>query len=93
MEAELLHTNDDSIESGEIEFMVPETWLEEHAFTPEEIVLQRYHNGTWQNLSTEFNNRENGKVYFTATTDGFSYFAIAASAVSDMATETPVATP
>lgn len=93
VEAELLHTNDDSIESGEIEFMVPETWLEEHAFTPEEIVLQRYHNGTWQNLSTEFNNRENGKVYFTATTDGFSYFAIAASAVSDMATETPVATP
>lgn len=93
IELTLYKTTDDAISSVQIEFTVPLSWLEEEGFDPADIVLYRWHEGEWQSLPTDFVKEENGKVYFTATSPGFSLFAITAAeqVVVDEA-DTPVAT-
>jgi PGF-pre-PGF domain-containing protein len=78
IEVKLYKTTDDTISSAEIKFTVPLSWLEEEGFDPADIVLFRWHNSEWQALSTTFVKEENKKAYFTATSPGFSLFAIVA---------------
>jgi PGF-pre-PGF domain-containing protein len=65
-----------TITGAEISFTVPQSWLDAHYFTPQDIVL--YHNvGTeWQALTTSYANTVGGNVYFTAMSPGFSRFVI-----------------
>lgn len=66
---------DTEIESAELEFFIPKIWIEENSINKETIVLLRYHD-TWGELPTEFVKETTENVYYTATTEGFSYFAI-----------------
>jgi len=50
--------------------------------------MYRYHNGTWNPLPTAFVDEDSGAYYFTATSPGFSVFAIGA----EMSTEEVTAT-
>lgn len=64
----------DKLEKAEINFEIKRDWIEENEFTEKNIVLQRYNNGKWENLPTEY--ITDGQ--YRATTPGFSYFAITA---------------
>jgi PGF-pre-PGF domain-containing protein len=65
-----------TITSAQISFVVPQSWLVENHLTPQQIVL--YHNvGTgWQALPTTFIKNKNDENYYTATSPGFSRYAI-----------------
>jgi PGF-pre-PGF domain-containing protein len=97
VEVTLYKATDDAIAEAEIMFTVPLAWLEEEGFDPSAIVLYRWHDGAWQALPTAFVKEENGTAYFTATSPGFSVFAIAAveqvAAGEEEATPVPTGEP
>ncbi|MDG6257423.1 MAG: PGF-pre-PGF domain-containing protein [Methanomicrobiaceae archaeon] len=96
IEVTLYRTTDDALTEIHLEFTVPLAWLEEEGFAPVDIVLYRRHDGAWEALPTTFVNEEDGKAYFTATSPGFSLFAIVAvehPAVSEDAATIPIDEP
>jgi PKD repeat protein len=76
------------ITGANITFTVPVAWLEEHGFTPEEIVLYHYNGTAWEALPTWVVDAAGTTVTFRAATPGFSLFAI--SGIRD---ESAVTTP
>jgi PGF-pre-PGF domain-containing protein len=73
-------TRYNTITGAQISFFLPQSWLDDNHLTPQDIVL--YHNtGTsWVALTTTLVSEKDGDVYFTATTPGFSRFAITGQA-------------
>ncbi|MDD1689150.1 MAG: PGF-pre-PGF domain-containing protein [Methanoregula sp.] len=64
------------ISKGTITFVVNADWLEGHNLKISDVALMRYHDGTWTSLPTTYDGRTGTGYYFTATTPGFSYFAV-----------------
>ena len=68
--------NPSAIGQSTITFAVSGDWLSQQGITPENIVLMRDYDGQWSELITAFDHQDGDTYYFTATTPGFSYFAI-----------------
>lgn len=60
-------------------FRVDDSWLANNSIDRKTILLYRYTQNHWEQLSTNFVNDDLSYSYFTASTQGFSYFAIVSS--------------
>lgn len=98
VELTLYRTTDAALAGATLNFSVPKAWLEERDVAPENVVLYRYHDGTWQALPTEMTGEDATGYFFGAESPGFSLFAIVAEggAVTPTGSEPtaqPTATP
>jgi PGF-pre-PGF domain-containing protein len=66
-----------NITGATVTFSVPLAWLEEHRLSPADVVLYHYANATWTALPTTARATADGQVTFTATSPGFSLYAVA----------------
>jgi hypothetical protein len=69
-----------TITGAQIVFSVPESWLAENHFSPGDITLDHYAGSQWNTLPTTMLKTENGMVWFSATSPGFSPFVITGQA-------------
>ncbi|PKG31814.1 MAG: hypothetical protein CW742_11425, partial [Methanoregula sp.] len=67
-----------TITSVTILFSVPQEWADGQEFSRDDFGLHHYTNGAWQSLPTTWVKTENGQMYFSAESSGFSLFAIGA---------------
>lgn len=66
---------DIEVESAEIKFKVPKSWLSANGVSPKDVILLHEKKANvWEELTTTYNSANDG---YTATTSGFSVFAIA----------------
>jgi PKD repeat protein len=72
-----------TITSATIQFSVPQQWVDEKQITADTIELYHYTAGQWKALPTHGEKTENGRMYFTAESSGFSLFAIAVRSAGD----------
>ena len=82
---------DDEIRGAVFSFRVPAAWLRAEGLLPADVALWRFHDGVWQELPASIVSEEGGWIYFTATSPGFSLFAIAAGASENPMMETGAA--
>jgi len=81
-----------TITGAQIAFTVPQSWLDANHLSAQNVVLYQNTGKTWQALPTTFVKTVNGNLYFTATSPGFSRFAITgqvAPTVQSVATPAP----
>jgi hypothetical protein len=57
-------------------FIVPQSWLDEHHIAPRDIVMYHRVGSDWQPLPTTLVDVTNGQANYTASSPGFSLFAI-----------------
>lgn len=69
--------NPSAIDYGIISFWVNGTWMKRYRLGASDIVMLRHYQGIWEELPTTFEYGDGSTYYFTATTPGFSYFAVA----------------
>jgi PGF-pre-PGF domain-containing protein len=88
---EIIASRYSTITGAEIEFSVPQSWLDANHFNPQDIVMMHHAGSGWVALPTTFVRSKDGRVYFTATSPGFSRFAIIGQAASVV--QSPAVTP
>ena len=76
------HLQSPQVGSALIEFSVKEKTLTSLDLNPEDVVLMHWDGSRWVELPTVFDFSSNGRLYFSATTPGFSYFVITNKAPS-----------
>lgn len=82
--------NETDIESAKINFTVEKSWIEENKIDNQTIILLRYFNNTWQNLTTNLLDIDNETyLFYEAETPGFSTFALVGSKVIEKEQEWP----
>jgi len=87
VEIEEWNLDEEDIENSQITFPVSRNWLSQNNINQADIVLFRYVNNEWVELETSVSEEGTEYVYFTATTPGFSYFAIGTAAEPEPAAE------
>lgn len=70
------HLESSEVGSALIEFSVNEKIFSSLGLKPEDIVLLHWDGTRWAELPTAFDYSTGGRAYYSATTPGFSYFAI-----------------
>ncbi|MDO8480268.1 MAG: PGF-pre-PGF domain-containing protein, partial [Nanoarchaeota archaeon] len=83
----------DNIASATVMFRVPLSWFMENNVLRSGVLLLRYTNGVWTDLSTKEVRTDASYAYFEATTPGFSTFAIVSRDPSTAGQEAPVEEP
>ncbi|PAV10720.1 hypothetical protein ASJ81_12515 [Methanosarcina spelaei] len=74
-------------------FKVEKSWLQDKKIDQSSITLSRYSDKKWSQLPVKLLKEDNGYLYFTAETPGFSFFAITGKAVEkEKVTETKLST-
>jgi PGF-pre-PGF domain-containing protein len=73
------YIGEDGIESMRFEFKVKWSWINENKLHKETILLMRYHDVEWQNLTTTYLSEDDTYVYYEAETPGLSTFAVVGS--------------
>ena len=71
----LSNFDNDDLESIDLSFEVPKTWVEENNIDYKTIIMQRYNNG-WEELETSGAGSSEDYYQYTAESPGFSYFVI-----------------
>ena len=71
-----------NVEKGTVTFDVPKSWLTENGVSESAVALLRHADGQWNELSTSVKSSTSTAVTYTATTPGFSYFAIGTKAAA-----------
>lgn len=69
--------NDTEIEAAQIDFTVNQSWIEERNASRDNIVMKRFNNGNWSSLETQYINSTDNQLNFRASSEGFSYYAVA----------------
>jgi len=77
------------ITGANITFTVQVAWLAEHNLTAEEVVMYHYNGTAWEALPTWVVDETGSTVTFTATSPGFSLFAISGVEQPEEAVTTP----
>ena len=73
------YIEEDGIESMRFEFKVKWSWINENKIHKETILLMRYHDAEWQNLTTTYLSEDDTYIYYEAETPGLSTFAVVGS--------------
>ena len=76
-----------------IKFTVDKSWLTANNVQEANVVLLRYSGGQWTELPTQVLASGSKSVTFSATTPGFSYFAVSGKPTAVTTTPTPTPTP
>jgi len=87
------YVTEDDIETLTFTFKIEKSWITENNIDKNTILLIRYHDGEWQNLSTMLLSENDTHVFFEADTRGCSTFAVVGNALVEIpepyATKTP----
>ena len=75
LDISIINFENSDISTAKMKFHIPTSWFNDNNIDKSTVVLQRY-NGSWGSLETDLSSQSGGKVYYTAETPGFSYFAI-----------------
>jgi PGF-pre-PGF domain-containing protein len=73
--------DEEEISSLNFNFKVEKTWIANNEIDKYTIILIRYHDGVWQNLSTTLTSENETFISYTAASPGFSTFAVVGSKV------------
>ena len=84
---------DTNIRAAEISFTVRKDWLAQNLASRDDVRLYRFHNGNWQELSTQVTGETDDEVEYSASTSGFSTFAIATTMTEPSPTPEPTPPP
>ena len=78
------YVSDDDIETLTFTFKVDLTWIAENNIDKDTIILTRYHDGEWQNLTTIKLSENETCISFKAETPGCSTFAVVGSTLVEI---------
>ena len=77
--ADDVYIEEDRLESMRFIFEVKRSWINENNIDKKTILLVRYHDTEWQNLTTTYLGENDTYVYYEAESPGLSTFAVVGS--------------
>jgi PGF-pre-PGF domain-containing protein len=75
----------DNIENAVVCFKVEKSWMQNKNIAKSSVVLNKYNNGKWEQLPVNLIGEDDGFIYFTSKTTGFSSFVITGKTEMDEA--------
>ena len=75
------NVNESDITNLTIKFKVEKTWIQNNSIDRSSVKLVRYHNNTWEELSTQITGEDETYIYYVAQTTGLSTFAVAGTEI------------
>jgi len=78
------YIGEEDIKTLNFTFNVNVSWIEEENIDKNTIILIRYHDGEWQNLSTKLLSENETQISFIAETEGCSTFAVVGSTLVEI---------